>query len=529
MKKKIANSPENNNINGRDELTQEKQNIILSDLITYKLDEDNDNLLNQKKIQNINTIKGKNENENALRKSLVKILYTNGKDGHIRESNENKMDDDESKDNKDNEIISLNNNETKVENEIEERESKDSFNEDNKKEKEGTNIEEKLNDKNIDFKSQNIKSLNNNNNQSNKPRDSFDINNSIGIKIFNPEKTPIGSNDFNEKEEKIDKDKENKIQETNNEMGQEVKEEGEKMDEEKNKENNKIFIYDKKEKKEVKSQSYDSNKKNNETKINLNTNVIEKNEETEKEKSSKKEEYDDNTINKNIIEQKQYPQNLEFKNNYGKEVKSSLIKNDENTGKISLIKDKTLPNNIYDNLIQKMINKAQKLKNKINVKETCIPTNYKNILDEYCKELENEVAKFKLRYIKKKKKKHYTKDKNKRIQIVNDSNLAKKRNDVKKIFKELISLLQNKLELPNQKYYYLIIIKLLMKYKDISKDDFKRFIKPQKIKKFDFENPSNKWIKGHKFKTSAGFRALALIIPLFYIVNYIYANIKAQM
>ena len=296
-------------------------------------------------------------------------------------------------------------------------------------------------------------------------------------------------------------------------------------------------MYDTKEKEdfeEVKSQSDNLDKENDETKINLNANGIEKNEEIEKEKEFIKEEYNDNTTNKNRIERKQITQKayLEFKNNYGKELKTNIIpkiKIGENTGKISLIKEKSLSNNIYNNLIQKMIIITHELKNKININEKYTVTIYKNILDKYFKELEDKITKFKLRYIKTLIKKHYAKDENKKIQIVNESKLAKKRNDVKKIFKELLSLIQNKLESPNQKYYYLLIIKLLMKYNDINKDDFKRFLKLYKIKRYNYKNSGNSWIKGHKLKNSASFKAFTLIIPLFYIANYIYANISQKL
>jgi len=554
--KRIINSPKNDNIDDdKEESTQEKQNTLLTDLIKYKKDESKDNnIISQKIIQNNNTEEEKNENENGLNMSLHETPSENGKDGDSGESNENKVDDDESEEKKANEMISLNNKEITDENENEENKSKDSYNEDNKEENGGTNVEEKVNDENIDVKSESNKSLNNNN-RSNKKKDSFNINN-IGEKTLYPETTPISSNDLDEKEnkeEKIDihKDKENEkvneIKEIKNEMDQEVEDEEEEEEEGKeeeeneeekkdleNKGNKKIFISDIKEKEyfeEAKSQSDGVNNENNETEINLNIKDIEKNEETQKEIESEEEEaYNDNNANKKSLEQKQSAQYayLEFKNNYKKELRNNIIPKleiSENGGKISSIKEKSGSNNIYNNLIQKMINIVNGLKNKINIKEKYNLTIYKNKLDKYIKELENSVEKFKLRYLKTLIKKHYTKDENEKIQVVNESNLAKKRNDVNKIFKELISFIKNKLELQNQKYYYLIIIKLLMKYNNITKDDLKRFIKLYKLKKYNYKISNNSWIKGYK---STGFKAFTIIIPLFYIANYIYANIKSQ-
>ena len=199
-------------------------------------------------------------------------------------------------------------------------------------------------------------------------------------------------------------------------------------------------------------------------------------------------------------------------------------------------KGKPLNRKMYSNLIQKMYNIANNHHNKINLKEKNCISIYINKLNEYMKELEDKIIQMKKTYIITLIKKHFEKNENKKIKIKLEANIPKKRNEVKKVFNQLMELIRNNLEIQHQKYCYIQIMKILEKYKAINDDEInkikkliqhKKNNKRKKEKGNDKNNNDNRnWIYSQASNKKVMFKIFSFIIPFAYIINYIYANIK---
>jgi hypothetical protein len=188
-----------------------------------------------------------------------------------------------------------------------------------------------------------------------------------------------------------------------------------------------------------------------------------------------------------------------------------------------------------------MIDITNKRKNRINEKENNQPTIHINNLNEYMKELEDKLILMKKGYIETLVEKHFEKNKDNKKEIILKANIPKKRNEVKRIFKKLMGYIKDKLELPNQKYYYILILNILKKYKNINKDEmteeiqlYKKQKSIRKIKKGGENNVIIKdnyddynWIIQQNKKRGMGFYIFSIIIPLAYVINFVFANNKA--
>ena len=213
----------------------------------------------------------------------------------------------------------------------------------------------------------------------------------------------------------------------------------------------------------------------------------------------------------------------------------------KNIIKIRYSQRKPLKKEIYSNLLQKMIDITNKRKNRINEKENNQPTIHINNLNEYMKELEDKLILMKKGYIETLVEKHFEKNKDNKKEIILKANIPKKRNEVKRIFKKLMGYIKDKLELPNQKYYYILILNILKKYKNINKDEmteeiqlYKKQKSIRKIKKGGENNVIIKdnyddynWIIQQNKKRGMGFYIFSIIIPLAYVINFVFANNKA--
>ena len=197
-----------------------------------------------------------------------------------------------------------------------------------------------------------------------------------------------------------------------------------------------------------------------------------------------------------------------------------------------------------------MYNITNKRKNKINLPEIKGVTIYDNTLQLYIKELEEKINIMKKAYIKTLIEKHFEKDENKKLEIILKANISKKRNDVKKIFKQIMDLIKTKLKEQNQKFYYLIILKILNQYKSINDDEIKQMMKLYRQKRANKKyiiqsnknnfnnykynndnndnnnNGNNDWINQQNSKKGIIFKIFTVLIPLAYIINYGYSNFK---
>ena len=158
------------------------------------------------------------------------------------------------------------------------------------------------------------------------------------------------------------------------------------------------------------------------------------------------------------------------------------------------------------------------------------------------KELEDKILAMKKGYIETLVEKHFEKDKNKKKEIILKANIPKKRNEVKRLFNEFMEYIKDKLEPQHQKYYYLLILKILNKYKNINKDEIKQTMQLFRKKNKDKQNKENdnknlknnkdnfddiNWINQQNTKKGMIFKFFSFMIPLAYILNYAYANFKA--
>ena len=195
---------------------------------------------------------------------------------------------------------------------------------------------------------------------------------------------------------------------------------------------------------------------------------------------------------------------------------------------------------MYSNLLQKMSKITNKRKNKIKEKEKNNPTIYINKLNAYLKELEDKIMAMKKGYIETLVEKHFEIDKDKKKEIILKANIPKKRNEVKRKFIEFMRYIKDKLEPQNQKYYYLLILKILNKYKNINKEEINQTMKLLKKKAIDGKiskdkkdkEKDNKYddinlINQQNTKKGRIFKFFSLIIPFAYLFNYAYANFKA--
>ena len=437
---------------------------------------------------------------------------------------------------------------------------------------------DKNNNKTISEKEKNAKVENMNlfsNNDGKSLFSGLSDNNNKNLKFFDSESTPIKTNTFfkneNEAKEKMEMEKkeqervEKEKKEEEEKLNQEQLEKEKKLEEEKNgkekeerikreKEEEKLErkILMQKETEEVEEIEDNEEKEKEEEKLEFGIIGNEKNR-TEDNREIKIELFNEGNKNDNNENEISEPEELleeeeelsEEEEEYNEELSTDNKPSKEETSNIKIIQKiyserKPLRKEIYFNLLKKMINITNSRKNKINEQEKNIITIHCNNLNEYLKELEEKINLMKKGYIETLVKKHFEKDKNKKMEIILKANISKKRNDVKKIFKKLMRYIDNNLEPANQKFYYILILKILNQYEIINEDEINKTMKIFKQKNKIIKNKesaintdinpefdNNVWISQNYSKKGNAFKVFAFLLPFAYFINYIYANIKS--
>ena len=188
---------------------------------------------------------------------------------------------------------------------------------------------------------------------------------------------------------------------------------------------------------------------------------------------------------------------------------------------------------IFSELIKKIYRITEKKKNDINIPEKKKETSYDPTLNKLLEEFEEKISNLKKCYIDTLVKKHFEKMPSKKNQIILEANLPKKRNELKKVYRDLSEIIDNKLENDNKKYYYILIMNILKKYENIEEKDLNGVIKLYKknINVLEKDN-KNKGRKRDKIKdkkscnTYIGNLLMIFLIPLIFIAYYLYANKK---
>ena len=166
-----------------------------------------------------------------------------------------------------------------------------------------------------------------------------------------------------------------------------------------------------------------------------------------------------------------------------KEYNPQEILNNENIESISLPKQKPLNKKIYSDLIEKMYRITESKKNEIDIPEKKTVTLYDNTLSKFLKDFEDKIKELKNLYIITIIKRYLEHDPKKQREIIIKANIPKKRNELKKIYRNMMDVIKNKLQKENQKYYYILILKILDKYKKIKIKEKKRHVKNYRKRK----------------------------------------------
>ena len=135
-------------------------------------------------------------------------------------------------------------------------------------------------------------------------------------------------------------------------------------------------------------------------------------------------------------------------------------------------------------------------------------------------------------------KKHFEKGQNDKKQIILKADLPKKRNEIKKIYREMIKLVTTELEKDYQKYIYILILKILEKYKSIKDKEMNSVLemyRKQKQKNIGQKNDNNvnkdKIIKNYEKKENEKLNCNACnlilsFLSLIFVVYYIYNTLE---
>ena len=198
-----------------------------------------------------------------------------------------------------------------------------------------------------------------------------------------------------------------------------------------------------------------------------------------------------------------------------------------------IIQRKPLNKKIYSELIKKIYKLTENNKNKINIPEKKTVTIYDNTLNQFLKDFEDKIIILKKCYIETLIKRHFEKYPSKKKQIIYEANLPKKRNDLKKVYHEMMKVINEKLkEKDNQKYYYILILNILKKHENIEQKEINGEIKLYKnsLKNKEKYN-KNKAIKKSKKNEKNNWSAhignlLIFLIPMVFAAYYLNTNIK---
>ena len=358
----------------------------------------------------------------------------------------------------------------------------------------------------------------NNKKGNNEPKNIFGNNegkrlfsNEKGTSFLGKETTPIKtSNLFNKENKEIkDNNSEEEISiEINNNADEDIKEEKDQL---KKKEEKEIKEINKAEEKKPKEEIVEIPIIN----INKDSNINIKNKENEKQ-NIKKPETKFGT-EEDVLSDYEQENTLKFES-----VPSDKIK-----------QRKPLNKQIYTELIKKIYKITENSKNKINIPEKKIVTIYDNTLNQFLKDFEDKIIILKKCYIETLIKRHLEKYPSKKKQIIYEANLPKKRNELKKVYRDMMEVINKKLnDKDNQKYYYILILNILKKHENIEQKEINDALKLYKnhLKNQEKGN-KNKGIKKSKTKEKKSWsfnmgNLLVFIIPMAFAAYYLNTNIK---
>ena len=146
-------------------------------------------------------------------------------------------------------------------------------------------------------------------------------------------------------------------------------------------------------------------------------------------------------------------------------------------------------------------------------------------MNKIIKELEENVKELKNIYIYALIKKHLIKDKFEKKYFIKNLNLSSKRNKIKRIYKDIINILNNKInDSEINKNYYNKMIDILKKYETINDEE----IKEEKYKK----NSPNEIIKNININNNKNIinnnkkKIFVFLLPMMFIINYFANNFK---
>ena len=199
-------------------------------------------------------------------------------------------------------------------------------------------------------------------------------------------------------------------------------------------------------------------------------------------------------------------------------------------------KRKPITKNSYDSLISIIINNFMIFKREYILKETKKNYNLQEIekmnnnyvqINNKIKQLEEKIKEIKNVYIYGLIKKKLIKDKNEKKKFIKFLKIGEKRNIIKRLYKEIINILNNKLDNGEIKInYYEKMIDILKKYEKITDEDINQGKIRYKNKNINnindimqYNNNFDK-IKNNKKKI------FILLLPIMFIINYFTNNYK---
>ena len=188
-------------------------------------------------------------------------------------------------------------------------------------------------------------------------------------------------------------------------------------------------------------------------------------------------------------------------------------------------KQKPLNRQIYTNMIKKIYKITEKKKNDIDIPEKKTITIYDNTLNQFLKDFEEKIKNLKQGYIEALIKRHYEKRPSKKREVIITINLPKRRNELKKTYREMTEVINNKLEKENQKYYYKLILEILKKYETINNQELDKELKIQGQKYKD--KLAKKYKKKGKNNCTPFISQLFIVlIPIIFALYYLMSNAK---
>ena len=169
-------------------------------------------------------------------------------------------------------------------------------------------------------------------------------------------------------------------------------------------------------------------------------------------------------------------------------------------------------------------------KNEIDIPEKKTVTLYDNTLSKFLNDFEEKIKGlkniYKITILKWNREKGNPQKQN---EIIAEANLPKKRNELKKLYRNMMDVIKNKLQKENQKYYYIQILKILDKYKKIiitkKENEEQKKLDEQSKERENKEKLKDKNIKNKNGKSSI-INIAIFLIPLAYFGWWYYSNSK---